>query len=180
MDAMQGVLGAERGLEGVFDQGDVRLSLRVLNATELLGHGEKVGGHLAGVHQQHSPADGRQTGSVGMCEHEGRCKQDAIVVVLQAELAEKGMKRDFPTGRATHLSAIIQLTTENWVLFHSTINPKLCTQTYRMLLSRVDSHGFGALAGRDKALLFSHQSLKGNPCKEKRKFILLDLLMIFN
>lgn len=44
----------------MLDQRDVGLLLRVLNATELLGHGEKVSGHLARVHQQHRPADIRQ------------------------------------------------------------------------------------------------------------------------
>lgn len=54
----------------MFDQGDVGLFLRVLNATELLSHREKVSGHLARVHQQHSPTGSRQTVSlVVMTEH---------------------------------------------------------------------------------------------------------------
>lgn len=38
VDVVEGVLGAQCGLEAVFDQGDVGLSLRVLNAAELFGH----------------------------------------------------------------------------------------------------------------------------------------------
>lgn len=43
----------------------------------------------------------------------------------------------------------------------------------------VDLHGLGALAGGDEALLFSHQSLKGNPCEGNRKENVFDLLMFF-
>lgn len=43
----------------------------------------------------------------------------------------------------------------------------------------VDLHGLGALVGGDEALLFSHQSLKGNPCEENRKENVFDLLMLF-
>lgn len=52
---LEGVFGAQRRLEAVFDQGDVALFLQVLNTTELFGHGEEFGGHLAGVHQQYGP-----------------------------------------------------------------------------------------------------------------------------
>lgn len=38
MDVVEGVLGPQGGLEAVFDQGDVGLFLRVLNATELFSH----------------------------------------------------------------------------------------------------------------------------------------------
>lgn len=38
VDVVQGVLGSERGLECVFDQGDVSVFWRVLSACELLGH----------------------------------------------------------------------------------------------------------------------------------------------
>lgn len=33
----------------------------------------------------------------------------------------------------------------------------------------MDLQGSGALAGGDKALFFSHQPLKGNPCEENTK-----------
>lgn len=56
VDVVEGVLGPQGGLEAVFDQGDVGLFLRGLDATELLSHGEKVCRHLAGVHQQYGPA----------------------------------------------------------------------------------------------------------------------------
>lgn len=56
VDVVQGVLGPQRGLEGVFDQGDVGVFCRVLNAGELLGHREEFSRHLAGIHQQHGAA----------------------------------------------------------------------------------------------------------------------------
>lgn len=38
VEAVKRVLGAQRGLEGVFNQHDVDFFLRVLNVAELLGH----------------------------------------------------------------------------------------------------------------------------------------------
>lgn len=56
MDAAEWILGAKRWLEGMFDESDVGVFLRVLNTTELLGHRQEVSGQLARVHQQHRPA----------------------------------------------------------------------------------------------------------------------------
>ncbi len=92
MDAIKGVLGAESGLVGVFDQRDVGLFLRVLNATELLSHREKVSRHLTWVHQQHSPEERRHMVSLVMCEHVRGCKQDAMVVVVVV-VSRKGDER---------------------------------------------------------------------------------------
>lgn len=41
-----------------------------------------------------------------------------------------------------------------------------------------DLHGSGTLAGRDDALFFSHQSLKGNPCGEKISRIVGSLILL--
>lgn len=38
MDVVEGVLGPQRGLEAVFDQGDEGFFLRVLNAAELFSY----------------------------------------------------------------------------------------------------------------------------------------------
>lgn len=57
VDALKRVLGAQRGLEGMFNQRDVGFFLRVLNVAELLAHSKEVSRNLTGVHQQHSPAD---------------------------------------------------------------------------------------------------------------------------
>jgi len=67
----------------VFDQFDVGLALRVLNATELLGHREEVSGHLARVHQEHGPAGSTQMMSLATREHVSTfMQQDAAVVAL--------------------------------------------------------------------------------------------------
>lgn len=71
VDNLQRILGAQRRLEGVFNQGDVGVFLRVLNATQLLGHGEKVGRNLIGVHQQHSTAGSREIESGRVQCHAG-------------------------------------------------------------------------------------------------------------
>lgn len=69
MHALQKVLGAERGLEGVFNQRDVGICLRELNASELLGHRKEVDWDLSRVHQQHRPAGGRQVASALTSKH---------------------------------------------------------------------------------------------------------------
>lgn len=74
VDVVQRVLGAQRGLVGVFDQGDVSLFLRVLDAAQPLGHREEISRHLAGVHQQDCPAGKRRTteqGTVRTLSHGG-------------------------------------------------------------------------------------------------------------
>ena len=53
MDAAEGVLGAHGGLVGVFDQRDADVSPAVPDTAQLLRHRQEVGGHLAGVHEQH-------------------------------------------------------------------------------------------------------------------------------
>lgn len=62
VNVLQRVFGSQRGLEGVFDQGDVGVLLWVLNASELLGHREKLSRYLTGIHQQYGSAN-MQTGT---------------------------------------------------------------------------------------------------------------------